>query len=738
MDYTNFHTELTRRSREGKSEMDSTNRRNFLRLAGALGTGTLGTCGLPGLIDRALAIPASGATQSLRDVKHIVVHMQENRSFDHYFGMLNGVRGFGDPRPLRLAGGRTVWSQPSKQHPDGHVLPYHGDSRTTRSFKVDGADQSHQGNLHILNRGRFDRWGASEELHDRMLHYAAGDLPFYYALADAFTVCDAYHCSTMTQTYPNRLHLFTGCNGGGTVGGDPEMSNYGEDETPSADMATDRKLRADAYRWTTYAERLQAAGVSWKVYQEYDNYGDNLLSVFPPFRPCPRDSELYRRGRAWVSEDKAGPDRTRSDGEQLVAAFRRDIETGQLPKVSWIVTAADLSEHPQAEPSKGEHVTARLIEALVDNPDVFASTVFILNYDEAGGFFDHMPPPVPPVGDYRGHSTVSVAGEIKDYTGDNVKEPGKHPIGLGIRTPAVIVSPWSRGGFVCSELFDHTSVLRFMETCTGVAEPNISAWRRAVCGDLTSALDFTRTTRASRPALPATDDFRERVARSLAGSANAIPARQAPTAQMPGQRGHRPLPYALDAVAEVTAGGRLRITMVNRGRAGAVLTVHDNQDRLEPWHYTIGAGDRFAREQWHDDGLLGAYDLTLRGPNGFWRRFAGSLAAARPAAEATLIARPEARGAELMLENRGPEPLTFLVALDGDYPAQGARSRRVPVAPGARVGDLWRLAKSDDWYDLAVTIEGDGSGWLRRFAGKVETGRAGRTDPGIGPMRVTA
>ncbi|MFX8664585.1 alkaline phosphatase family protein, partial [Acinetobacter baumannii] len=88
-----------------------------------------------------------------------------------------------------------------------------------------------------------------------------GDLPFYYALADAFTVCDAYHCSTMTQTYPNRLHLFTGCNGGGGVGGDPEMSNYGEDETPSADMTQDRPLRPDAYRWTTYAERLQRAGI---------------------------------------------------------------------------------------------------------------------------------------------------------------------------------------------------------------------------------------------------------------------------------------------------------------------------------------------------------------------------------------------------------------------------------------------------------------------------------------------
>lgn len=712
--------------------MDRTTRRHFLRATGAGAAVSM----LPNLIDRALAIPANKRTGSIRDVEHIVIHMQENRSFDHYLGMLNGVRGFGDPRPLRLAAGRSVWAQPSKQHPDGYVLPFHGDSKTTRSFKVDGADQSHQENVHIFNRGRYDRWGHSGALQNRMLHYTASDLPFYYALADAFTVCDAYHCSTMTQTYPNRLHLFTGCNGGGTVGGDPEMSNYGEDETPSADMAQDRALRDGAYRWTTYAERLQAAGIEWKVYQEYDNFGDNLLSVFPPFRPAPKDSALYRRGRSWVSEHKEGADRKRSDGAQLVEAFRRDVETGKLPQVSWIVTAADLSEHPQAEPSKGEHVTAKLIEALVDNPEVFAKTVFILNYDEAGGFYDHVPPPVPPVGDYRGHSTVPLDGETKDYGKSDVQEPGKHPIGLGIRTPTIIVSPWSRGGFVCSELFDHTSVLQFVEKRFGVREPNISAWRRSVCGDLTSVFDFTDSDRAALE-LPTTDDFRERVARSLAGPVNTIPTTQTPTTQMPGQRPHRPLPYVLDVVAGVTSERRLRIEMINRGTAGATFTVHDNSDAQEPWHYTIGAGDRFASAQWHDAGPLKAYDLTLRGPNGLWRRFAGTLSDRAPRAEVLLLQRPSEGAVELVLRNGGSQPMVFAIALDGLYPAQGARTRTVSVAPGKQVGDLWGLAASDNWYDLAVTLDGDAA-FLRRFVGKVETGRAGRTDPGIGAMRVEA
>lgn len=712
--------------------MDYSSRRGFLRLGGAAAGALL----WPGVIDRALAIPANRATGTIRDVEHIVVCMQENRSFDHYFGMLNGVRGFGDPRPLRLPGGRTVWAQPSAEHADGYVLPFHGNSKISRSFDVDGAEQAHQENIHIFNGGRYDRWGHTGELHKRLLHYTASDLPFYYALADAFTVCDAYHSSTMTQTYPNRLHLFSGCNGGGTVGGDPVMSNYGEDLTPSADMREDKPLRDDAYRWTTYAERLQTAGLSWKVYQEYDNFGDNLLSVFPAFRPCPIDSALYRRGRAWVSEHEEGADRKRSDGEQLVGAFRRDLAKGKLPQISWIVTAAELSEHPEAPPSKGEHIVAKLIEALVDHPEVFAKTVFILNFDEAGGFYDHSPPPVPPVGEYCGHSTVPLDGETKDWAGETLLTQGKHPIGLGIRTPTIVVSPWSRGGFVNSQLFDHTSVLRFMEARFGVHEPNISAWRRSVCGDLTSVFDFAGGGETQVPRLPSTDDFRARIAQSLAGTANAIPAVQQPTRQMAGQRPHRPLPYRFDVVATVTPERRLRIEMRNPGPVGVTFTVHDNSDAQEPWHFTVGTGDRFASEAWHDAVPRDAYDLTVRGPNGFWRRYSGSTAEGAAAAEVLIVAHAGDGAIEVMLSNGDVSPREFIVALDPRYPVQGPRTRRVAVAPGQTVRDRWPLAKSDHWYDLSVTLAGDAT-FLRRFAGKVETGRQGRTDPGIGTMQLT-
>ncbi len=713
--------------------MPRADRRNFLKLGAG---GLAGASAWAGMIDRAMAI-APGGAGSLHDIDHIVIHCQENRSFDHYFGALNGVRGLGDPRPMRLPGGHSVWAQPSSQHPDGFVLPYHGDSRTTRSFTVDGADQSHQEAIHMINRGRYDRWGHNGELHNRMLYYGPGDLPFYYALADAFTICDAYHCSTLTQTYPNRLHLFTGCNGGGTVGGDPEMSNYGEDETPSADMRTDKALRADAYRWTTYAERLQQAGISWKVYQEYDNFGDNLLSVFPPFRPCDPASELYRRGRSWVSEHKQGPDRTRSDGTQLVEAFRRDIAAGTLPQVSWIVTAADRSEHPTAEPAKGEHVTARLVEALIDHPEVFARTAFILTYDEAGGFFNHMPPPVPPVGEWRGHSTVSVAGEAKDWSAsaDWAREHGAaHPIGLGIRVPTIIVSPWSRGGRVCSELFDHTSVIRLIEQRFGVTEPNISPWRRAVCGDLTSTFDFAASAPAGRSSFPDTSAFAARVARSKAGSANAIPAVQRAAVQMAGQRAHCPLPYRFTVQGTTDAVRGLRLAISNTGPTGVALTVRDNLQGAEPWHFTIGAGDSHTHDDWSGAVADGRFDLTLHGPSGYLRRFAGTTG---DAFDIMLTEKPEQKALELVLINRSPEDAPFTLRHEPAYRAAGESEAKLVVPAGARRSALISVAHSDCWYDFTVTAPGIVPGtapFVRRCAGKVESGQIGRTDPGIGAM----
>jgi len=331
---------------------------------------------------------------------------------------------------------------------------------------------------------------------------------------------------------------------------------------------------------------------------------------------------------------------------------------------------------------------------------------------------------------------VPVDGEAKDYRGTGQADDTQHPVGLGIRTPTIIVSPWTRGGNVCSQLFDHTSVLQFMEKRFGVMEPNISHWRRSVSGDLTSAFDFGDPAQSRVAPLPSTADFRARVAQSAAGTANAIPDRQQPTTQMPGQRPHRALPYRFTVDSTIDGQGRFSLLLANQGRVGATFTVHDNSDAQEPWHYTIGAGDRFESAQWHDAGPLDRYDLTLRGPNGYWRRYVGSLGEGAAALEVHCIDRPEHGEVELHLVNTTDRPWLFRIALDEAYPTAATRVREITVPPHGQVTDRWSLTASDNWYDLTVRADGADT-FLRRFAGKVETGRAGRTDPGIGPMRTT-
>ena len=713
-------------------------RRDFLRIS-ALGAGSAGASALiPSSIRKAMAIPAYTATGSIMDVQHVVIHMQENRSFDHYLGTLNGVRGFGDPRAIRLPGGSPVWRQPSREHPDGYVMPFHGDSQVTRAYTVDGSGQSHQDNLTILNNGRYDRWGHTGELHKRMVYYSASDLPFYYALASSFTVCDHFHCSTLTQTYPNRLHLWSGCNGGGKVGGDPNMTNDGTDETPTSDMADDKPFAA--YTWTTYAERLQEAGISWKVYQEYDNFNDNLLALFKNFRDVNKASPLYRNGRSWVSEHDPNPlNRRRSDGEQLVQAFRRDLAADTLPQVSWIVTAADLSEHPDHVPARGENVTAKLVEALVDYPEMFAKTVFIVIYDEVGGMFDHMPPPTPPIHARDGQSTVSIQGEVKHYgpkDGDNV---GPYPIGLGMRVPAIIVSPWSRGGWVCSEVFDHTSTLRFLEARFAVREENISDWRRSVCGDLTSAFDFATPNRDwTTLSLPDTADYLARIARSHEGRTLTIPERQAAAGQPAQPRSARPLPYQLHADVREEKDRRCVIELANSGTTGAVFQIYDYSDRQGPWRYTVESGKRLTAASWHEEAALEDYNLSVHGPNGFYRHFRGDLSPSR-IGKISVAARyePAAGAIAFDLRNLGDRPETVHITQAEIYPLDPGqtRFRRYSIEPGESLIDRWTLAASDHWYDMSITLQ-NSARFLRRYAGHVEDGQASKTDAAIGSMRL--
>jgi len=434
-------------------------RRRLLKSAATLAVAAAAQTLLPPNLRRVLAqgAPPSG---SLGDIKHVVLLMQENRSFDHYFGTLAGVRGFDDPNALTLSTGRSAFYQPDVKNPNGYLLPFHLDTRASSAQKIPSTSHAWEVQHEAWNNGKMDQWLAAHRKADGdhgpycMGYYTRADIPFQFALAEAFTLCDAYHCSVLGPTWPNRMMWMTG-----TI--DPDGKNRGP-------IIKNKTTPPGGYTWTTYAERLEAAGVSWKVYQQEDNYACNVLEEFKVFQNAPKNSPLYLKGMVRGAEGQ----------------FEYDAINDKLPAVSWIIPTSTQSEHPDYMPADGAAFIAGKLDAIAANPDVWAKTAFILNYDENDGIFDHVPPPVPP---------GATPNEFID----------KLPVGAGFRVPCIIVSPWTAGGYVCSQLFDHTSVLQFLEQFTGVRETNISDWRRATFGDLSAAFRFNDVTKKP-PDLPDT------------------------------------------------------------------------------------------------------------------------------------------------------------------------------------------------------------------------------------------
>jgi len=667
--------------------MPKLNRRHFLQAAASMAA-------LPATLREALAIPAAKRTGTIEDVQHVVILMQENRSFDHYFGSLSGVRGFSDPRPLILSSGKSVFHQPVGGGTEDVVLPFRFDADVTRAERIASLDHSWKAQWNLWKN--HDAW-VPVKTPLTMGYFTRKDIPFYYALADAFTICDAYHASVFGPTGPNRLFLFSGTSGLGAKHAGPQAVENIDDGNWSSDAARDR---ADftAFPWTTYPERLEKAGVSWKIYQERDNFGDNPLSCFASFRGD-QDTDLCRRGRSFVD----GPG-DNSFGQNLVAAFAKEVAADSLPQVSWIVAPESASEHPEAPPSIGEAFTAGILTALASNPAVWAKTVFILNYDENDGFFDHMPPPVPATRPHFGASTVATDGEEYDHV----------PFGLGPRVPALIVSPWSKGGWVNSEVFDHTSVIRFLEKRFGVMEPNITPWRRAVAGDLTSAFDFAAPD--DKPVkVPGVSGLVERMTWSSNMADPVVPASQSLPRQEKGQRPARALPYRLAMTEKV--GEAVELTFANTGTAGACFhVVSAGALQPGPWTYTVEAGKSLTGSL----PLAAAYDLTVFGPNGFFRQLKGAGASAL-----RVEAKGDAGALLLTVINEGDSAIEIDLT-----DAYGGGKSRIAVPAKGRHEERRAVEAHGHWYDVTIA-RADQPGWRRRLAGHVETGKASVSDPMI-------
>ena len=856
------------------------NRREFLKKTALLtGAASLAQL-LPESIQRALAItPPEGSTWL--DAEHIVILMQENRSFDHTFGTLRGVRGYTDPRAIELPNRNLVWLQSNDEGKT--YAPFHLDIKNTKATWMDSLPHSWANQVSSRNDGKYDQWlnwkknSIPEYAHMPLTlgYHTREDLPFYYALADAFTVCDQNFCSSLTGTNPNRLYFWTG-----TVR--PEPSEHSRAHLWNDDMDY------GTLKWATFPERLETQGISWKCYQNevaidtgfrgeedpwLSNFQDNPLEFFAQYniqlyaphveylknqrtilqrqvadlqqqiaalptgdaqidhlqknlhqqqldldklnsqqalattltfdQLSPQQQALHRKAfdtntadphyhsLESLSYNDNGTERTmKAPKGDVLHQFRQDVKSGQLPTVSWLSAPENFSDHPSA-PWYGAWYVSEVMDILTQNPEVWKKTIFILAYDENDGYFDHVPPFTAPHPHKEGTGKVSsgIDTSVDFVTHAQEQERNGFPekfdrecsIGLGFRVPLIIASPWSRGGYVNSQVFDHTSTLQFLEkflshkTGKPVHEPNISDWRRTVCGDLSSVFRPYHKEPIPTPEFVAKDAFLESIHKAKfkklpddfkALNADEISAfNEAPhlspyaARQEPGTRSSCALPYGMQAEGRLNADATaFDIVFTNSSQlfgektAGAPFNVyapglyaHPEQpgqfEAVRTWAYGVRAGDSLTDSWPLHEFSDGRYHLRVYGPNGFFREFRGAAANGKPgilAGDPPIDIRFDYERAPgpryaltgngvLHLANNGSQALTIEVA---DH-AYGAHYPAKPLPAGATAALALPLTDSHGWYDFSVRIKGH-EGFEKRYAGRIETGRDSISDPQMG------
>jgi phospholipase C len=831
------------------------NRRDFLKKAALLSGSAAMINMLPPVIQKALAInPEVGST--FYDAEHIVLLMQENRSFDHQLGTLQGVRGYNDPRAIQLPDKNKVWLQTNKE---GDTYgPFHLNVKDTKVAWMGSLPHNWTDQTDAMNSGKYDKWldvkrARNKDYADMPLtmgYCDRSDYPFYYSLADAFTVCDQSFSSSITGTHPNRHYWMTG-----TV----RESN---DVQAKAHLWNVVNYEYPELEWTTYPERLEENGVSWKVYQNeltlgyglngedsdwLSNFGTNVLEYFTQY-----NVRLHAGGIANLQDKKdkilkqiadlegqPADDRT---AQRLAAAkrllaniqtaqskytdanfnnlsqkqkglnnnafvtnsndpfyhdltslkyndggterelnvpkgdvfhqFREDVKNGTLPTVSWLMPPANFSDHP-GEPWFGPWYVSEAMEILLQNPEVWKKTIFIVTYDENDGYFDHVPPYVVPNPYKENTGKVSHGIDPKmDFAArdqqtnpstrdSNIREAA---IGLGYRVPMVIASPWTRGGFVCSEVFDHTSSLQFLENflekkfAKKVKEENITQWRRTICGDLTSAFRPYHGEKISSPQFlerqpfiegihqakfkQAPDNFKKLSADEIAQiNTNHLQSPHFPQ-QEPGIRSACPLPYELYANGSFNKSKNSFELTFKAGNsvfgsksAGSPFRVYAmnpyQKEELRAWDYTAAAGDTLQDEWGINDFENGHYHLRVYAPNGFYREFTGNnnnplVKIACNYERNRLTARPTGN---VIINIINADTKAHLLTLsDNSYKTE---SQSKLVAAGSEATMIVNLTKTFNWYDVSVKLKGYDA-FEERFAGHVETGMVTKTDPLMG------
>jgi phospholipase C len=506
-------------------------RRTFVASAATVA----GAAGLAGVLPANLARAATRSPRefNLSQVKHLVFLMQENRSFDHYFGTFPGARGFNDPTAIRLPTGRTVFQQPDPSNPDGFLEPWHMSTITSGAAAVPSLSHDWRDQHASWNQGAMDGWLLTHVASDgdahgsfTMGHYEEEDIPFHWALAKAFTLADNYHCAVMGPTDPNRLFWEMGTNDPQGKAGGPVLETGGVHDLT----------------FETSYETLFNAGYSIKWYHASGWIGPTDGNYFKQFQTqglvpdalfnsINSASTLFGDGTPGGIGDPVNP--TPASNPQL--AFEEDCANGTLADVSFIGTGQ--SEHPPAIPAAGAQFLASKLEALAANEDLWNSTLFVLNYDENDGFFDHVVPPTPDPKEFP-EEFVTLASPAGT-------PGGGLPIGAGFRVPCFLISPWTVGGHIFSEVSDHTSCLQLIETVAAagglsgkgpVTFPGPSRWRRKTFSDFTGALNLKK----AQPAPSNTQFTPATTAANLAAQQTAsrlpLPPRPGATQQFSGKK----------------------------------------------------------------------------------------------------------------------------------------------------------------------------------------------------------
>ncbi|GAB3022069.1 phospholipase C, phosphocholine-specific [Cyclobacterium sediminis] len=841
------------------------NRRDFLKKA-ALFSGGMGLWGvLPASIEKAMAINPDPGTTYL-DAEHVVLLMQENRSFDHCFGKLKGVRGYNDPRTISLPNKDKVWIQRDNQ--GNAFTPFRFNINETKATWMSDIPHSWENQVDARNNGKYDGWieakrpGRKEYKHVPMTmgFYERQDIPFYYAFADAFTVCDQHFCAALTGTTTNRNYHWAGKTVG-KVGEKPLVRNgehtYGKE-----------------VEWKTFPDRLQDNGVSWKVYQnevslptmlEGDdrswlaNFTDNNLEWFKQFEvrftpghyeflihkqnSLPAEiSKLEASLKEAVETDKAGikkeiaskrealvfvkasiekfgpkafekltsrekemhqrafttniadPDYHKTeileyeeDGEKratkipkgdIFHEFRKDVNSGKLPTVSYLVAPKNFSDHPSA-PWYGAWYVSEALEILTKNPEVWKKTIFILNYDENDGYFDHVPPFVPPkpydpttgkVSNGIDARTEFVFKEQEEnYPGMDVEDVRESPVGLGYRVPLIVASPWSRGGWVNSQVCDISSTIMFMEkflshkTGKKIEEENISSWRRTISGDLTSVFrpfngeeidlpnfltmegHVKKILNASYKDIP--DNFKILTDSEISQVNNSFLQSPLLPKQEPGTKPSNALAYELYVEGEIDRSRKAIVLNLEASKKkfgdkalGAPFLVYAPGSYRNPktsayesamnWSFAVKAGDVLDYE-WPLDAFGGEmYHLQVYGPNGFFREFKGN----KNDPKLSLVSSFTADGGEskngvYLIEIENISNVVLSVKVTDNAYKHGEKS--IDLKPREKKPVRVPTVKSQGWYDFTLVAQGN-KAFSRRYCGRIELGKDSISDPLMG------